>query len=223
MIPKVKKILDITQILYSECPTSPASRPPVFYEEQSFYRDGFVGERINMNVHTSTHMDAPRHFIENGEAIDQLGTWRLQGRAVVADLRKIGASPVTGEHLLPMETVVRKGDWLILYTGWSREYGKTNRYVMDYPYISVSAAEWIADHALNGVCTDGLRAGGTPEGTGFPPHHIILGAGIIIVEEVKLDDRILEEPEWYLTAYPLRLKDFGGSPARVTVCTFEDI
>jgi len=47
-----------------------------------------------------------------------------------------------------------------------------------------------------------------------------LGNNVVIIEEVYMDDRLLEEEEWYIVGFPLKLQGFGGSPCRVVAMQF---
>ena len=45
-----------------------------------FFRMGRAeANEFTQNEHLGTHMDAPRHFVENGETIEQIGMERLHG------------------------------------------------------------------------------------------------------------------------------------------------
>lgn len=220
MIPKVKKILDLSHPLYAACPTYFGAEPPNFYLEQYFARNGFVGERMDMNAHTSTHLDVPKHVFPEGKSVEQMELTAFQGRGVVVDLRGITGA-IQRKDMESFDTKVKENDVLLLYTGWAEKYGPSREYLIEYPYIGASAAEWMVEKKIRCVMTDGISAGGTPEGTGLPPHYVLLESEIIIVEEIKLDEQILEEEEWYVTAYPLKCVGFGGSPVRVTATVFE--
>jgi arylformamidase len=221
MVPKARKILDLTQDLYAECPVYLGTELAKTRMEHYHLKHGFNSERLDMNVHTSTHLDVPYHFFNDGDAIDQVELECFQGRGVVIDLRNTNSQAVLKEHLEPYADKVKEDDIVLLYTGWSKKRGRTQEYVVDFPYIGESAAQWLKDKKIRCVCIDSLSAGGSPEGTGGPPHVILLGARIIIVEELYMDEQLLEEDEWYITAYPLKLRGFGGSPVRVVATVFE--
>ena len=50
---------------------------PIYYHR-------LEGNEFTQNEHLGTHMDAPRHFIENGETVDNIGMERLHGPGVTA-------------------------------------------------------------------------------------------------------------------------------------------
>lgn len=225
MVSVPKKILDLTEDLYTGCPVYTGTELCNFKMEHYQLKHGFNAERIDMNVHTSTHLDVPYHFFNDGLTIEQMPIEKFQGRGVALDLRNIKYKSDTErgierEHLEPFAGSVRKDDVLLLYTGWAQKRSRNKEYVIDFPYIGASAAEWMVEKQIRMVCIDSLSAGGSPEGTGGPPHVILLGHKIVIVEELYMDERIFEEDSWYITAYPLKLTGFGGSPVRVVAAAF---
>ena len=193
MIPKVKKIIDLTQPIFHACPGWPTYKLTNVNMEGFWARDGFNAERVDMNTHTGTHLDAPYHFFPDGTTVEKMPLESFQGRGVV----------------------------VLLYTGWAQKRSMSKEYLFEWPYITKEAAEWLAQKEIRCVCIDGLSAGGWPEGTGAPPHIVLLGAGIVIIEEVYMDERLFEEDEWYITGYPLKLQGMGGSPCRVVATVFE--
>ena len=44
--------------------------------------------RIDCNVHAGTHIDAPQHYLDNGDTVDQVPLDVLMGPAIVAFLPK---------------------------------------------------------------------------------------------------------------------------------------
>ncbi len=48
---------------------------------------------------------------------------------------------------------------------------------------------------------------------GHPTHHILLGAGVVIVEGLYLTD--VPSGDYELLCLPLKIKDADGAPARV--------
>src|SRR5690348_18506108 len=81
-------------------PTYPGDPPPSFENYSTLQKNGVNLTRIIIGSHTGTHLDAPRHFIQDGIGIDRIQPDQLVGEAYVADLSKkpIG-SGITSEDL----------------------------------------------------------------------------------------------------------------------------
>ena len=220
-IPKATKILDLSQPIFHNCPAWPTYRPTIIDYEAQHVTHGYLAERIDFNSHTGTHLDAPLHFFPGGKAVDDLNLFDFQGRGVVFNLKKMNSPSIGVEQLKPYEDKIGKGDIAILYTGWGEKRAMTKEYMFEWPYITEAGAQWLVDKGVKTICIDGMSAGGWPEGTGVPPHRVLLKNEVVIVEELYMDDELLEHDEWYIVALPIKLKGCGGAPCRVVAMRFE--
>ena len=225
MLPKVKKILDLSHDLFAECPIFFAAQPMRTYMEKYHGRDGFASERIDMNSHTATHVDVPFHFIPQGKTIEQVSLDHFQGRVFLIDLRGKVTTCIDKDDLISYEGKIDPGDAVILYTGWAQKRSSTAEFLVNFPYVTKEAAEWLIDQKINVVCTDADSVGGSCSEEALRGSHVaFLDAGVIIVEQAYLDQAIVDDlnsDTWLLTAYPLKLRGFGGSPTRLVATCFE--
>lgn len=221
-MPSIRKIIDLSQPVYHNCPGWPTYEMVDVRYEAIYPNDGYTAERIQMNVHTATHLDAPFHFYPEGKTIEQIPIDRFQGEAVPVDLFGIAAdTPIGVEHLEPYKDVVRPGDIVLLCTGWGKKRGYTKEYYHQWPYLSGEGAEWLVNHKVKGVGLDGLSIGGWGMEKAVPPHEILLSNEIWPLEELYLTEELLTEERWFLCAFPLKLKGFGGAPVRAVAMVFD--
>lgn len=222
MIPRVKKIVDLSQPLYHSCPGWPTYEMVKVKYEALFPIDGYTAERIDLNVHTATHLDAPFHFYPEGKTIEQMPIDRFQGEAVPVDLFGIAAdTAITSKHLEPYAAKIKQGDIILLCTGWSKKRGYTKEYYNQWPYLSRDGAEWMVEKGIKGVGIDGFSIGGWGIEKAVPAHEVLLSNEIWPLEELYLTEELLEEERWFLSAFPLKLQGFGGAPVRAVAMTFE--
>lgn len=67
------KIIDISRTLDKNTPTWPGDTPFSYHVKWSKQHTGSVNVgSINMSVHTATHVDAPFHFAEDGEKLEEI-------------------------------------------------------------------------------------------------------------------------------------------------------
>jgi kynurenine formamidase len=172
--------------------------------------------RLHMGSQTGTHVDAPYHFLEDGARIDQLPLELFLGPAVVADVR--GRAPhtaLTWADLAPVADRLGPGRMLLLHTGWDAHWG-TDAY-SDHPFHDGDAAERVVAAGVRTVGLDALSLdetvpGGEPAG-GFAAHLAVLGAGGVIIENLRgLDAVRAAEP--VVSVLPLRLAGADGAPVR---------
>jgi kynurenine formamidase len=221
MIPKIKKILDLTQDIYHACPAWPTYKLTNINYEAIYAINGFNAERIDIDSHTGTHVDAPFHFFPGRTTVDEMDLSLFMGRGIAIDLRDINTMAITDKHLEKDDPRIKKGDIVLLYTGWAQKRGMNHEYLYEWPYLTAEAAQFLLDKGVKCVCIDGLSVGGWPQGTGAPPHHVLLGNDIVIIEELYMDEQLFTEEEWYVVALPAKFRGFGGAPTRVVAIAFE--
>jgi kynurenine formamidase len=104
---------------------------------------------------------------------------------------------------------------LLLHTGWDAHWG-TDAY-FDHPFLDGDAAERVVAAGVRTVGLDALSLdetvpGGEPAG-GFAAHLAVLGAGGVIIENLRgLDAVRAAEP--VVSVLPLRLAGADGAPVR---------
>ena len=176
--------------------------------------DGWNSTTLSLYSHCGTHMDAPRHFLEQGATIDQQSLSVCCGPAKVLDL-----SPVAPQELIDVQRLerwvnrIQPGDRLLLRTDWHRRFG-TPEYRHALPRISVELARWLAARrvALIGVEPPSVAdVNNMAELTEV--HQILLSGNVVIVEGLAQLDQLRHDVVHFI-ALPLRVAGGDGSPVR---------
>jgi arylformamidase len=190
-----------------------------FSTPYSFETCGWQGSSFSMFAHYATHVDAPNHFIEGAYGIDQAPIGKLMGAAALIPLDDHGAEKgIAADTLEDRGRHVRRGDIVILRTGWSDRHWGQAAFWTDGPYLDTSAADWLVERGAKAVVYDfseefAVRQPGF-RGEDCPIHHRILGAEIYNIEYVHNLGRI-SAPRCAILALPLKLAGLDGAPARV--------
>jgi kynurenine formamidase len=209
------KYFDMSQELYHNCPGWPSKRLTTVNYEEIHGNNGVATERFDINVHTGTHLDAPFHFFSDGQTIDRLPLEAFIGRAHIVDLNGIAArTGIKKTHLEPCLQALKAGEIVLLRTGWCEKRSHSPEYYHDWPYLTKEGAEYLYERGVKGVGTDALSIGGWYEGTGRPPHEVLLGNGVWVVEELYFDQELVDYKVCNFTAVPLKLRDCSGSLTR---------
>jgi arylformamidase len=209
------KIFDLTQPIFHSCPAWPTYEMTRVDHETLVGNDGFTSERIAMNTHTATHLDAPFHFFADMAAIDEIAIDRFIGPAVIANLDGIPARHgITVADLEPFAEKTGRDSIVLIHTGWCRKRSFSKEYYKDWPYLTGEAASWLLKKGVKGVGIDGLSMGGWYEGTGRPCHEILLSNNVWLLEELDFPPEVLAYEEVELHAVPLKLTGCSGSPCR---------
>ena len=166
-----------------------------------------------MGTHQGTHLDAPRHFFEDGRGVDAIALERCFGPATLIDLAPGGAlpakCPITVEMLAPFAECFAPGARVVYRTGWDRQFGRPE-FFTEYPTLTLDAARWIAERriALLGMDTP------TPSVEAVECHRLLLAPGVEIVILEALTGLDALPSRFTLSALPLKVRDGDGAPVR---------
>ncbi len=160
-------------------------------------------------LHCGTHVDAPWHFIRDGKKIDEVPLETFIGPADVLDLTDF-EDCITGADLELMNVPADTQRLLFKTRNGLREYWRES-WNPDFIYIDESAAKWCRDRGILLVGLDYLTID-PPSRSDFPAHHVLLGAGIIILENIVLRD--VAPGRYLLHAAPVKLQDVDGAWCR---------
>jgi len=195
----------------SGMPVYPGTAAPEFLQAHRLDSDGFREKRLSMVSHTGTHVDAPAHILEGGATLDALPAETFLGRGVLVDVTGDTGPTIRSDVVETGLAADDDADFLLIRTGWDRLWG-SEAYFRGYPVLAPEAAAAAASAGLKGVALDCISA--DPADTeGFPVHRILLGAGLVIVENLRgLEE--LPARGFRFSCFPLRIVDADGSPVR---------
>ncbi len=163
--------------------------------------------KISMGAHTGTHIDAPLHFIQDGQSIDNMPLSATIGRARVIEIQDTESIKVAElEHHR-----IQIGERILFKTINSTHYLQTDEFEKKYVFISKEAAEYLVKVRVQTVGVDYLSVGGYFK-DGPETHRALLGAGIWIIEGLNLNP--VTAGEYELICLPLKLTGGEGAPAR---------
>lgn len=164
--------------------------------------------RINMGVHTGTHVDAPYHFVADGETVEFLSIRALTGRAYVLHLPD---TDVITADVLSRANIPPRTKRVLFRTRNSDQWvNPTSNFYEDFVAISSDGAEYLVQKGVKLVGVDYLSV--APFKDSVPTHQILLKAGIVVVEGLDLSE--VAQGRYTLYCLPLKLKGSDGAPAR---------
>ena len=213
------KVIDLTLTISEEIPTFPGSPQPNFINWETLEKDGYNLELLFLSSHTGTHIDAPYHFLKDGQKIHQIVTRRLVTEAILIKIRKGANQSITKDDIQKFERKYGKiddGSTVIFHTGWQKNLKKES-YFLRNPGLAVSAAKYLASKKINlvGIDSPSIDLG---KDSKFSVHHILAKNGILIVENLANLEKINSEM-FHLIVAPLKLKNATGSPVRAMALT----
>ncbi len=167
---------------------------------------------VRLGSHTGTHMDAPRHLDPSGRTLSEFPADRFIGRAIILDAPGTGEdTPLPANLLTPRQGELAPGSMVLIRTGWDR-FWQADRYLR-HPYLSPELAAALAALDLGLVGIDTLSVDSSVAG-GSAAHRALLGAGVLIVENLRGLTRLDGAATYELIVAPLALDQSDGAPVR---------
>ncbi len=165
--------------------------------------------RLVMGTHTGTHVDAPKHFFDDGAGVDRLALDLLIGRARVIGIGRrggIGAGDLSHAGLREdVRVLLRTPNSALWQGGGFRE---------DYTHLTEDGARYLVAQGVKVVGIDYLSVEQFKK-PGAPAHRALLSEGVVIIEGLNLAEA---EPGMYdMVCLPLRIAGADGAPARVVL------
>lgn len=213
---KILSVVDLSHSISEKTQIYPGDPAPKLSIHSTIERDGFNLLNVQMGSQTGTHVDAPYHFDEQRERIDELPLTRFIGRGLLIDVRGLPAR--TEITLAMIQTQIAKakpGDIALIHTGWSAYFG-TDEY-FNHPYLSAKACQRLLTAGVLVFGIDAINIDETPDeshpGVGFPVHHLIAeSAGVISENLTNLAAIDFVDP--VISLLPIKLQSADGAPVR---------
>ena len=211
--------LDVTYPIFEYMVSWPG-QPPVALRRLSTLEEGDTADvsLLALSLHTGTHMDAPRHFVEGGADITAAPLNVMMGPARVAYLEY--ADTVTEAEVRAFEKrtgELRAGERLFFKTKNSRADWSDKPFEKDYVALQPDAARYLVSKQAVVVGVDYLSV--APFDAPTETHRVLLGSGVWVVE--GLDLRFVDEGRYEMLALPLKIVTGEASPVRVLLRPLE--
>src|SRR5689334_5270981 len=165
---------------------------------------------LSIGSHTGTHVDAPKHFFDDGAGVDALPLDVLMGPAVLIDFPPT-VMAVTEADLRTKEL---KGHTRVLIRTRNSSFIRDKPFHKDYTYLAPDGAAYLVSLGVRLVGVDYLSVEQFHSGH-HKTHVTLLQKGVIIVEGLDLSQPAAGPYE--LRCLPLRLAGLDGAPARAVL------
>lgn len=166
--------------------------------------------RIDFGSHTGTHVDAPRHFFDDGAGVDTLPLDVLMGPALVIavdpELMAVSAEQLRAHDLTHVTRLLIR----TRNSGFVRE----RDFRKSFTYLAPDGAAYLVEQGVKLVGVDYLSVEQFHSGH-HRTHRTLLEHGVVIIEGLDLSE---PTPGVYeLRCLPLRLTGLDGAPARAVL------
>lgn len=158
---------------------------------------------FRMCAHNGTHIDAPFHFIKGGKTVDSVDLDTFVGLAYVAEHHGIVSADDVAAILENAKKQSPEAAKRILIKGDAE--------------VSSEAAKIFAASNMLLLGNESQTVG--PENAPMEVHRILLGAGVVLLEGIRLAE--VSEGVYFLNAAPLNLSGADGAPCRAVLIATE--
>ena len=192
-------IYDISQEVFG-CQVYPGDPAPEKKVLNSMEEgDSYNLSAFSMCAHNGTHIDAPFHFIRDGKTVDSIDLDAFVGMAYVAEHQGIVSGDDAAQILKKAKEQDPNAAKRILIKGNAE--------------VSPEAAKVFASSDILLLGNESQTVG--PEDAPMEVHLILLGAGVVLLEGIRLEN--VSEGVYMLNAAPLNLSGADGSPCRAVL------
>jgi kynurenine formamidase len=236
------RIIDLTHPFDEETIYWPTERGfELLVGEAGFTDRGYfyAANRFRAAEHGGTHLDAPIHFFEGHNTVEQVPLERLIGPGVVVDVSTRCAADadyqITIDDLRAWETEHGRelnDVILLLRTGWSRHWPDRAKYLgtdqrgeeavsnLHFPGLHPSAAQWLTERRrvkAVGIDTASIDHG---QSRRFQTHVTLFEHQIPAFENVAYLDQ-LPVSGFTVIALPMKIAGGSGAPLRIVAVIHE--
>lgn len=156
--------------------------------------DAYNMSQVTMCTHNATHIDAPKHFDDDGATIGKIRLSHLYGKCTVVTIDGV----LTGEDMEELLPHCKKR--LILH-------GRGNA------YLTSSAAQVVAESGLVLIGTDAVSIAAPFDE--LRTHLELARAGVVVLENLFLEG--VQDGLYTLSAFPIKLSGLEAAPCRAVL------
>ena len=191
------KIIDLTHTICHGMPVFPGETEPSIIRDILPDDIGYVTHRLESNMHTGTHIDAPFHVKSDLLTIDKFPVEHFAGSAILIDVS--GLSKIVMQP--DWEQLFGKYKIVLFYTGYSKHW-ETESYYYDYPEFDTEIAEALVASEVRIAGFDSP----SPDKSPFAFHSIFLKNERFLVENLTNLDQLVGKENITFMALPLKIE-----------------
>jgi arylformamidase len=204
------KIIDISVPINSSTIVWPGSDLPKIREIKSITACSDSNDTmIEMGSHIGTHVDAPLHFIDKANSVDQLPLDLFMGEAYVVEFSKV--KEITEKEL--EEAGIPEGTKRLLIKTSNTLLWKKKTFDKEFVALTSGAAKWLVKRKFKIVGVDYLSVAKFNESKEV--HRILLSKKMALLEGINLSK--VRPGSYMLMALPVKILGTEAAPVRAVL------
>jgi len=191
----VRRFVDLTRVVEDHQPVYPGDDLTRLSRSRVLNEDGYNNHRLEISMHSGTHIDGPMHLTQSDLYIDQIEIDRLIGNGVLLDVR--GEMEITMKS--QYEDVVSEDSIVLFWTGRDFLFGSED-YFLNNPYLTSELAEFLVKRKTRMVGFDSS----SPDRYPYDIHRILFKGGCLIAENLTCLEKLSDSKDLEIFAIPLK-------------------
>lgn len=194
------RYIDLTQGIETGMPVFPGDRETNLVQTKILARDGHNNHRLEIGMHTGTHIDVPLHMFASDQYVSDYPPQFFVGPGCLLDVRNqqdIFWRPEY-QHLIQPDSIV------LLCSGHDRFYG-SKEYFSDHPRVSQGFARRLVQMKVKMLGIDWP----SPDRYPFPVHKMLLAEQVFLLENLT-NLHQLPPYGFEVFAFPLKIRADGA-------------
>ena len=197
----MKKLIDLTHTIEDKLPVYPGDDETRLYQTKHLEIDKYNNHRLEISIHSGTHIDSPMHLTKKNEYISQIPLEKFIGEGCVLEVRNEFIVYMKEEY----RDKVKENNIVLLCTGYDKKFG-SDEYFDNSPIIDKNFAEFLIEKNIKILGLDSP----SPDKYPFEIHKMLFDKDILIIENLKNLDQLLSINKFEVIAFPLNIKADGS-------------
>ncbi|HHV29281.1 cyclase family protein [Acetivibrio mesophilus] len=191
------KLIDLTHKIEDYLPAYPGDKETRLINSKKPKEDGYTNHRLQIDMHSGTHIDSPMHLTDSKEYICDYPLESFIGEGCIIDVRNEPIIKLKKEY----KDIITEGCILLLYTGLHHKFG-TKEYFNEHPVVDMEFAEFMTERKIKILGMDTP----SPDKPPFSVHRLLLKSKIFILENLTNMEALLDAQKFEVIALPLNIK-----------------
>lgn len=201
----LERLIDLSHVIEDDMPVYPGDIRTSLSQTKYLSVDNHNNYRLDICMHSGTHIDSPMHMKESSEYISEAPLESFIATGCVLDVRNQPLITMNAEY----ERLITDNSIVLLYTGWDKFYG-TAEYYQEHPVVDIDLCRFLQRKNIKMLGMDMP----SPDKYPYEIHRFLFENRIYIVENLTNLDKLLGVECFEVMAFPLKIKA-DSSIARV--------
>lgn len=192
----MKRYIDLTRTIVDEQAVYPGDDTTSLKRSRNLSIDGFNNHRLQISMHSGTHIDGPMHMSDSSLYIDQMPLENFVGSGVLLDVRGYSEILMREEYA----DRIAEHSIVLFWTGRDEIFG-SREYFVENPCITEEFAKFLVEKKVKAVGFDSS----SPDRYPYPVHGILFTNGVLIIENLTNLASLKEVVNFKVIALPLKI------------------